>query len=136
LQELRRRGGGGVEGDDDEQNELDEDEKDEDEDEERSVRKSRKRSDGPTPTQLGFYPHVYRNLLVKAKKQCRLEALDNPFPDRETFLAEDAIEILAQIHNEFALEGRGVEEGYWEKHKHDMAIVVFFLLWTWLIPID
>jgi hypothetical protein len=126
LQELRRRGGGGVEGDDDEQNEREEDEEDGDEDEEQSVRKSRKRSDGPTPTQLRFYPPVYRNLLEKAKKQSRLEALDNSFPDGETFFTEDVIEILVQLHDEFASEGRSVEEGYWENHKYDMAIVVFF----------
>jgi hypothetical protein len=36
------------------------------------------------------------------------------------------------VNSLFAAEGLGVEEGYWEKHKHDMAVVVysFFLPWT------
>jgi hypothetical protein len=60
------------------------------------------------------------------KKQSRLEALNNQFSERETFLTEDVIEILVQLHHEFASEGRSVEEGYWENHKYDMAVVEFF----------
>lgn len=92
------------------------------------TRRSRKRLNGPIPTQLWFYPPVYRDLLEKAKKRSRLESLDNSFPHRETFLAEDAIEILAELHDQFAAEGRGVEEGYWESYKHNMAIIVFCFL--------
>jgi hypothetical protein len=132
LQQLHQRSEGSVEEDDEEQNERDED----DEDEDQPPRNSRKRLGGPLPTKFGFYPPVYRDLLAKAKKRSRLEALDNPFPDRETFLADDVIEILAQLHGEFAADGRGVEQGYWEKHMYDMAIIVylsFFLRTSWLI---
>ncbi|KAG2028846.1 hypothetical protein BDR03DRAFT_988142 [Suillus americanus] len=66
-----------------------------------------------------------RDLLEKAKKRSRLESLDNSFPHHETFLAEDAIEILAELHNQFAAEGHGVEEGYWESYKHNMAIILW-----------
>jgi hypothetical protein len=121
LQQLRQRGRGSIEEDNEEENERD---NDEDEDEDQPARNSRKRSDGSIPTQLGFYPPVYKSLLEKAKKRSRLEALDNSFPERETFLTDDAIEILAQLHDEFAEDGRGVEEGFWESHKHDMAILV------------
>lgn len=128
LHRLHERGDGNVDGDNEEQDECDDDQDEDDEDEngEQPVRSSRRRSDGPTPTQIKYYPPIYRSLLEKAKKQSRLEALDNPFPDRETFLNEDAPEILAQLHETYAQEGRGVEEHYWKKHSHAMAILVYF----------
>ncbi|KAG0695809.1 hypothetical protein DFH29DRAFT_1029353 [Suillus ampliporus] len=89
------------------------------------ARNSHKWSDGPIPMQLQFYPLVYKDLLEKVKKWSRLESLDNLFPHCETFLAEDVIEILAELHNQFAVEGRSVEEGYWERYKHDMTIILW-----------
>ncbi|KAG2370370.1 hypothetical protein BDR07DRAFT_1370902 [Suillus spraguei] len=72
---------------------------------------------------LQFSPPVYRDLLEKAKKRSRLESLNNSFPHHETFLAEDVIEILAELHDQFAAEGCSMEEGYWESYKHNMAII-------------
>ncbi|KAG2351223.1 hypothetical protein BDR07DRAFT_1386359 [Suillus spraguei] len=74
---------------------------------------------------LQFYPPVYRDLLEKAKKRSRLESLNNSFPHHETFLAEDVIEILAELHDQFAAEGCSMEEGYWESYKHNMAIILW-----------
>jgi hypothetical protein len=108
-----------------EEGEEDEEQQAEKDDELPPARNSRKRSEGPIPTQIQFYPPVYKDLLEKAKKRSRIESLDNSFPHHETFLAEDAIEILAELHDQFAAEGCGVEEGYWDRYKHDMAIIVF-----------
>ncbi|KAG1861519.1 hypothetical protein DFJ58DRAFT_725700 [Suillus subalutaceus] len=112
LQDLRQRGQDRIEeGEEDEEEQTEKDDHSDDDDEVQPATNNRKWSNGPIPTQLRSYPPVYKDLLEKAKKRSRLESLDNSFPH--------------QLHDQFAAEGRGVEEGYWERHKHDMAIILW-----------
>ena len=120
LQQLRQQGA--------KEDNRDQDEHGEQQDEEdQPIRNNRKGSESRNclPMQIGYYPSLYKRLLAKAKQRSRLASIDNPFQSRKDFL-EQVLEILTEIQGEFAKKGCGVEDGYWNEHKDDMAILVYF----------
>ncbi|KAG1820669.1 hypothetical protein DFJ58DRAFT_739288 [Suillus subalutaceus] len=78
-----------------------------------------------TAQNIRFYPPSWRDILEAAKKKLRLGLLTSTASKRSDFLQTKAIEYILETLDDFGSQGIGVDDGYWDEHKSDMAV----LLW-------
>ena len=90
------------------------------------VRKPRKRSrpNKSNPQNIGFYHPSWKDVLEAAKKKSRLGLLTSTASKRADFCTTKGIEYLMETLEDFASQDIGVEDGYWDEYKSDMAVLV------------
>ncbi|KAG1846146.1 hypothetical protein C8R48DRAFT_779640 [Suillus tomentosus] len=94
--------------------------------------KSKQPTEGPKPTQLGWYPPGWKTFLEEAKAECRAQhAIENAFPDSVKDLPLSVTEALMTSLVEWLEAGNEVEAGIWPDHKADMAKLLYEDLSTW-----
>ncbi|KAG2358984.1 hypothetical protein BDR07DRAFT_1488802 [Suillus spraguei] len=93
--------------------------------------KSKEPTEGPKPTQLGWYPPWWKTFLDDAKAECHAQhAIKNAFPDSVKDLPLLVTKALTTSLIEWLEAGNEVEAGIWPDHKADMAklaaAIIFF----------
>ncbi|KAG1838569.1 hypothetical protein DFJ58DRAFT_733737 [Suillus subalutaceus] len=89
------------------------------------VPRKRTRMIKATAQNIRFYPPSWKDLLEAAKKKSRLGLLTSTASKRSDFLKTKGIEYLLETLEDFGSQGVGVDDGYWDEYKSDMAV----LLW-------
>ncbi|KAG1856778.1 hypothetical protein F4604DRAFT_2039935 [Suillus subluteus] len=75
---------------------------------------------------VGFYPHSWKDVLEAAKKKsCLGLVMNGATSTREAFVNKTGIEYLTETLEDFAADNIGVDAGFWDEHKHDMAIILW-----------
>ncbi|KAG1834045.1 hypothetical protein DFJ58DRAFT_847691 [Suillus subalutaceus] len=95
------------------------------EEEEVVVPCKRTRTVKSTAQNIRFYPPSWRDVLEAAKKKSHLGLLTSTASKRSDFLQTKAIEYILETLDDFGSQGIGVDDGYWDEHKSDRAV----LLW-------
>ncbi|KAG1851283.1 hypothetical protein DFJ58DRAFT_842178, partial [Suillus subalutaceus] len=95
------------------------------EEEEVVVPRKRMRTVKSTAQNIRFYPPSWRDVLEAAKKKSRLGLLTSTASKHSDFLQTKAIKYILEMLDDFGSQGIGVDNGYWDEHKSDMAV----LLW-------
>ncbi|KAG1867087.1 hypothetical protein C8R48DRAFT_671962 [Suillus tomentosus] len=94
--------------------------------------KSKELTEGPKPTQLGWYPPRWKTFLEEAKAECHAQhVIENAFPDSIKDLPLSVTEALTTSLVEWLEAGNEVEVGIWPDHKTDMAKLLYKDLSTW-----
>ncbi|KAG1845159.1 hypothetical protein F4604DRAFT_1937168 [Suillus subluteus] len=84
--------------------------------------KFKESTEGPKPTQLGWYPPWWKTFLEEAKGECCAQhVIENVFPDSIKDLPLSVTEALTTSLIEWLEAGNEVEAGIWSDHKADMA---------------
>ncbi|KAG2038298.1 hypothetical protein BDR03DRAFT_1010000 [Suillus americanus] len=74
---------------------------------------------------IGFYPHSWKDDLEALKKKSQLGlVMDGTTSSHNTFIEKTGIEYLMETLNDFAADDIGIDDGYWDIYKCDMAIIV------------
>jgi hypothetical protein len=92
------------------------------------VPRKRTRMIKATAQNIRFYPPSWKDLLEAAKKKSRLGLLTSTASKRSDFLKTKGIEYLLETLEDFGSQGVGVDDGYWDEYKSDMAVLVFVFL--------
>ncbi|KAG1827388.1 uncharacterized protein BJ212DRAFT_1474543 [Suillus subaureus] len=83
-------------------------------------------ADGQTDhTEYLFLSPSWRDILEAAKKKSHLGLLTSTASKHSNFLQTKVIKYILETLDNFGSQGIGVDNGYWDEHKSDMAV----LLW-------
>ncbi|KAG2115110.1 uncharacterized protein F5147DRAFT_769572 [Suillus discolor] len=92
--------------------------------------KPKEPTEGPKPTQLGWYPPWWKTFLEEAKAECHAQhAIENAFLDSVKDLPLSVTEALMTSLVEWLEAGNEVEVGIWPDHKANMAKLVNLSTW-------
>lgn len=86
----------------------------------------RMRTAKATAQNICFYPPAWKDILEAAKKKSRLGLLASTASKCTDFLQTKAIEYILETFDDFGSQGIGVNDGYWNEHKSDMAVLLIF----------
>ncbi|KAG1856133.1 hypothetical protein F4604DRAFT_1685542 [Suillus subluteus] len=95
------------------------------EEEEVVVPRKRMQTVKSTTQNIRFYPPSWRDVLEAAKKKSCLGLLTSTASKCSDFLQTKAIKYILEMLDDFGSQGIGVNDGYWDEYKSDMAV----LLW-------
>ncbi|KAG2036129.1 hypothetical protein BDR03DRAFT_983238 [Suillus americanus] len=104
---------------------------DDEEDKEHQAVQPCKRSHPPNKVYqiIGFYPHSWKDVLEAAKKKSHLGlVMSGTTFTCEAFINKTGIKYLMKTLEDFAADDIGVDAGFWDEHKHDMAIIIACLI--------
>jgi hypothetical protein len=81
-----------------------------------------------TAQNIRFYPPSWKDVLEATKKKSCLGLLTSTVSKCSDFLQTKGIEYLLETLKDFGSQGIGVDDGYWDEYKSNMAVLVFVFL--------